>query len=287
MSLPLTVLAALYGAAAGLLVPRAAYRLAVEAGEPWRAGCPGGHPLTGPARGWAGLGRCALCAAGDRSGAVPPAGALSAPAPPSAPLSTGTSPEPGPDGAPARPGAWFGPRSAGAALLSALACGGLAAATGARPELAVWLLLVPFALVLGYVDAAVHRLPDVLTLTLPAATAALLGGAAPLPGSGGSWTGALLGGAALGGAYLVLFLIHPAGMGFGDVKLALTAGIALGWYGWGVLFAGAFAGFLFGAVYGAALVVLRRAGRKTALPFGPFMMCGTLLGLLLGGLARS
>ncbi|WP_307847592.1 A24 family peptidase [Streptomyces sp. F63] len=288
MSLPLTVLAALYGAAAGLLVPRAAYRLAVDPGEPWRSGCPGGHPLGGPARGWAGLGRCALCASGDRSGAVPPAGAMSQPAPPSAALRAGAPPGGGgPEVSTARLGPWFGPRSAGAVLLSALTCGGLAAATGARPELAVWLLLAPFVLVLGYVDAAVHRLPDVLTLTLPAGTAALLGVAALLPGPGGSWSAALLGGAALGGAYLALFLVHPAGMGFGDVKLALTAGVALGWYGWGVLFAGAFAGFLFGAVYGAALVVLRRAGRKTALPFGPFMMSGALLGLLLGGLARS
>ncbi len=89
---------------------------------------------------------------------------------------------------------------------------------------------------------------------------------------------------ALGGGYLLLFLINPNGMGFGDVKLAVTLGIALGWYGWPVLFAGTFAGFLLGAVYGVGLMILRRAGRRTAIPFGPFMIAGALAGLLLGGL---
>jgi leader peptidase (prepilin peptidase)/N-methyltransferase len=163
-------------------------------------------------------------------------------------------------------------------------CAVLAAAVGPRPELAVWLLLVPFLLVLVLVDATVHRLPDILTLPLPAVAVALLGAVALLPGHTGSWPGALLGGPALGGAYLVLFLIHPGGMGLGDVKLALTLGLVLGWYGWPVLFLGAFAGFLLGALYGLALVLARRAGRKTAVPFGPFMVAGALLGLLTGGL---
>ncbi|OKJ43977.1 peptidase, partial [Streptomyces sp. CB01580] len=78
---------------------------------------------------------------------------------------------------------------------------------------------------------------------------------------------------------------NPNGMGFGDVKLALSLGVALGWYGWTVLFVGGFAGFLLGALYGFGLMVLKRAGRKTGIPFGPFMITGALLGILLGGLA--
>lgn len=66
------------------------------------------------------------------------------------------------------------------------------------------------------------------------------------------------------------------------MKLAVPLGAALGWYGWGVLFTGAFAGFLLGAVYGFGLVLLRKAGRSSAIPFGPFMLAGGLLGLLLG-----
>ncbi|MBZ4020336.1 prepilin peptidase, partial [Streptomyces purpurogeneiscleroticus] len=174
-----------------------------------------------------------------------------------------------------------------APLVTAAACALLAAGVGARPELGVWLLLAPVAVLLATVDAAVHRLPDVLTLPAAGATAALLGAAALLPGHRGSWTGALLGGLALAAAYFVLFLIRPDGLGFGDVKLALTLGIALGWYGWTVLFLGAFAGFVLGSVYGIGLLLARRADRKSAMPFGPFMVLGTLLGLLLGGYGTS
>ncbi|MGK5631489.1 prepilin peptidase [Streptomyces sp. URMC 123] len=179
----------------------------------------------------------------------------------------------------------YGPGVPAAAGGGALVCAGLAAAVGPRPELAVWLLLVPFLAVLALVDAAVHRLPDVLTLPLAAGAAALLGAASALPRGGGTWPGALLGGLALAGCYLVLHLIHPAGLGFGDVKLALALGIALGWYGWPVLVVGTFAGFLLGALYGIGLLLARRAHRRTAVPFGPFMICGALGGLVLGGLS--
>ncbi|WP_107441283.1 prepilin peptidase [Streptomyces jeddahensis] len=240
----LIAVAAAWGAATGALLPRAAYRLAVEPEEPWRGDCPAGHPLTGPLGGWVGRARCA-------------------------------------------DGTAYGPRTALVASVTALVCALLAAATGPRPELGVWLLAAPFAVLLALTDYAVHRLPDVLTLPLAAAAALLLGLAALLPGSAGSWPTALLGALVLGGAYFALFLINPAGMGFGDVKLAVGLGAALGWYGWTVLFTGAFAGLLFGAVYGVALVALRRAGRKSAIPLGPFMIGGAFVGLLLGGLAAG
>ncbi|MFE4858981.1 prepilin peptidase [Streptomyces sp. NPDC056670] len=179
-------------------------------------------------------------------------------------------------------GAAYGPPT-GAVLVTALACAALAATTGAHPELAVWLLLAPFAVLLCLVDLAVKRLPDLLTLPLAGAAAALLGLAALLPGHTGSWPTALLGGLALGGGYFVLFLVNPAGMGFGDVKLALGLGVALGWYGWPVLMAGALLGLVLGAVYAMGLVVFRRASRKTAFPLGPFLIAGAFGGLLLGG----
>lgn len=58
----------LWGAAAGLLLPRAAYRLSVEAGTPWRSACPCGHPLTGPVRGWLGRPLCTSCGAYGATG---------------------------------------------------------------------------------------------------------------------------------------------------------------------------------------------------------------------------
>ncbi|NDZ89297.1 prepilin peptidase, partial [Streptomyces sp. SID10115] len=228
----------LWGAFAGLFVPRAAYRLSVPPGEPWRAECPEGHALGS----WLGLARC------GREG-----------------------------------GAGYGPRTSATAVTTALVCAALAATTGTRPELAVWLLLAPAGVLLALVDFTVHRLPDVLTLPLAAASLALLAAVTLVPEQAGSWMASLYGALALAGAYFVLFLINPNGMGFGDVKLALGLGAVLGWYGWGVLLVGTFAGFLLASLYGAALVVARRASRKTAIPFGPFLIGGAFVGLLLGG----
>ncbi|MFI6699757.1 prepilin peptidase [Streptomyces sp. NPDC050509] len=318
----LIVLAALWGAATGVLLPRAAYRFSVEPGDPWRDRCQDGHPITGPAGGWLGTARCPSCEAagtggsgdtgpGDTesgepgpsgasgvpsgdAGAVAASGAPGAPGAPGAVDASATSETAPPDhsGAPDASLVRYAP-SLLVPILGALACAALAAATGPRPELAVWLLLAPFALLLALVDRNVHRLPDQLTLPLALASAVLLGLAALVPGSGDggdgsrSWTTALLGGLVLGGCYFVLFLINPNGMGFGDVKLALSLGVVLGWYGWPVLFVGACAGFLLGALYGVGLMLLRRAGRKSVIPFGPFMIVGALFGLLLGALSVS
>ncbi|MGW6741152.1 prepilin peptidase [Streptomyces sp. NPDC055025] len=322
MYVTLIVVAALWGGATGLLLPRAAYRLSVEPEQAWRGSCPAGHPITGPAGGWLGGTRCAGCDAGvpartprtpgtpgteaerpapDTAHAPAPApdDKDAAPAPaPLAPAPLATTPpatteavtaaepdEPRPPVVAVAPAAYA--PSVLIPLLAALSCAALAAATGPRPELAVWLLFTPFAVLLALVDRHVHRLPDQLTLPLAAAAAVLLGAAALLPAAGGSWPSALLGGVALGACYFLLFLINPNGMGFGDVKLALSLGVALGWYGWRVLFVGAFAGFLLGALYGLGLILLRRAGRKSSIPFGPFMITGALIGILLGGLAAA
>lgn len=288
--------AALWGAATGLLVPRAAYRFSVEPEDAWRDACPAGHALTGPGRGWFGSTRCTTCAEVGAAVAVRtaagPGPAGPEPVDDARPEQAGDAddaegPGTAPGAAPAAPRP-SGPRYAPyivAPVITALGCAALAAATGARPELAVWLLLAPVGVLLATIDRRVHRLPDQLTLPAAAAAAVLLGLAALLPEHGGAWLSALLGGAALGAFYFLLFLINPNGMGFGDVKLALSLGVVLGWYGWAVVFAGGFAGFLFGAGYGLGLVLMRRAGRKTGIPFGPFMIAGALLGILFGALA--
>jgi leader peptidase (prepilin peptidase)/N-methyltransferase len=169
--------------------------------------------------------------------------------------------------------------------VTALLCTALAAATGTRPELGVWLLLGPAGVLLAVIDLRVQRLPDPLTLPLAPAALALLGLAALLPEHAGHWLTALYGALALGAGYFGLFLINPAGMGFGDVKLAVGVGAVLGWYGWATVLLGTFAGFLLGALYGGALVVVRRAGRRTAIPFGPCLLAGAFAGLLIGAYA--
>jgi leader peptidase (prepilin peptidase)/N-methyltransferase len=175
----------------------------------------------------------------------------------------------------------YGPSTLSVASVTAVVCALLAAATGGRPELVVWLLLTPAAVLLATVDFAAHRLPDVLTLPLAAIVLVLLGVAAVLPGASGSWTSALLGSLILGACYFGLFLISK-GFGFGDVKLALFLGAVLGWYGWPIVLVGTFAGYLLGALYGVGLMLMGRADRTSRIPFGPFLLAGTLAGVLLG-----
>ncbi|MEU1291820.1 A24 family peptidase [Streptomyces sp. NPDC005840] len=256
---PLIAAAVLWGAAAGALLPRAVYRFSAPAGEPWHTACPRGHAVGG----WLGPARCGPCARAVRDDVPGPAApALAAPAAP----------------APAA----YGPSAVPLALVTALLCALLALATGTRPELGVWAALTPLGVLLTVVDLRVQRLPDPLTLPLAGAALALLGAAALLPEHAGDWFTALYGALALGLGFFVLFLVNPGGMGFGDVKLALGLGAVLGWYGWPTLMLGTFAAFLLGALYGGALVVTRRAGRKTAIAFGPFLLAGAYLGLLTG-----
>ena len=72
-------------------------------------------------------------------------------------------------------------------------------------------------------------------------------------------------------------------MGLGDVKLAGVLGMYLGWFGWGQVFVGTFAASLLGGVVGIALMLAGRAGRKTAIPYGPYMIAGAWLGITVGG----
>ncbi|MET8692001.1 A24 family peptidase [Streptomyces bauhiniae] len=167
-------------------------------------------------------------------------------------------------------------------LATATICALLALATGPRPELAAWLAVTPVATLLTTVDLRVHRLPDPLTLPLTPAVLALLALATRLPDHTGTYRTALYGALTLGIAYLALHLLNPSGMGFGDVKLAPALGAALGWYGWPTLMLGTFATFTTGALYGLTLLLTRRATRKSAIPFGPFLLTGTLLGVLAG-----
>ena len=78
--------------------------------------------------------------------------------------------------------------------------------------------------------------------------------------TGRRWCGPLLGAAALFGFFFLLAFVYPSGMGFGDVKLAGVIGLLLGYFSWGAVVVGAFAGFFLGAVVGVAVLAVG-AGR--------------------------
>jgi leader peptidase (prepilin peptidase) / N-methyltransferase len=90
----------------------------------------------------------------------------------------------------------------------------------------------------------------------------------------------LIAAVAAGGFLLIAAIAYPGGMGMGDVKLAFVMGLFLGRdVGVAML-----AGLLAGSLIGAAVIARKgtKEGRKTAIPFGPFLALGGLVGLLAG-----
>lgn len=90
----------------------------------------------------------------------------------------------------------------------------------------------------------------------------------------------LIAGAAAGGFFLLAALAYPRGMGMGDVKLAAVLGLYLG----SAVAPALLAAMLSGTLVGAAIIARKGTaeGRKTAVPFGPFLALGALVGLFVG-----
>ncbi|EQM80514.1 prepilin peptidase [Microbacterium maritypicum] len=132
------------------------------------------------------------------------------------------------------------------------------------------------------IDVRTHRLPNRIVLPTLASLIGLGAIDALCTGESGPFLRALLGMLLLGGFYAVLRVISCAGMGGGDVKLAAVIGLVLGWHGWQALAVGAAAAFVLGALYALVLILLRRADGSTRIAFGPWMIAGALLGVVLG-----
>lgn len=172
-----------------------------------------------------------------------------------------------------------GPAAVGVA---AAALGGvLAWVVGPAPVLPALLLLAGVGLVLAPVDVRTHRLPDAVVLPTYPALAILLALAATREGLAPLARAAEGGLVAFGVLYVLAFAL-PAGLGYGDVKLAGLLGAVLAWYGWPVLLRGLVVGFLYGGVCAVVLLVTRRADRRSNLAYGPFLLAGTLTAVVLG-----
>lgn len=144
------------------------------------------------------------------------------------------------------------------------------------------LYLAAITIALTLIDLDHHRLPNAIVLPGFVVGAALLWPASLLAGDASPILRSGIGAAAMFLAYLILALAYSGGMGFGDVKLAGVLGLYLGWFGWEQLIVGAFAAFVLGGIYSITLLLLRRAHRKTGIPFGPWMMLGAWFGILWG-----
>jgi len=160
--------------------------------------------------------------------------------------------------------------------------GVLAATVGWAPELPAYLWVGALGVAMAYVDLREHRLPDPLTVAALVGGGSLLAVAAAATGAWGAYGRAWLAAMAMFAAFLALALLRPADLGLGDVKLAGVLGLVLGWQGWGFVVVGAFLGFLFGGLTGVGLMLVGRAGRRSSIPFGPFMLLGALVAVAWG-----
>jgi leader peptidase (prepilin peptidase) / N-methyltransferase len=157
----------------------------------------------------------------------------------------------------------------------------ITARLGITPELPAFLYLGAVALALALIDLDIRRLPNSIVLPSYVVGAFLL---LPAAIARGDWAAAGRGLTAMAVLFAVYFAISfgfRGGMGFGDVKLAGVLGLYLGWLGWSSVLVGTFAGFLLGGVVGVALLLARQASRRTAIPFGPFMLAGALVAVFL------
>lgn len=158
----------------------------------------------------------------------------------------------------------------------------LALNRGVHADLPAFLYLGAVGVALAAIDIDHKRLPDVLTLPSYPVGIVLLGAAAVVDHNLHALVRSLIGMVALYLFFGLLWFVYPVGMGFGDVKLSGVLGLYLGWIGYGALVVGGFAAFLIGGLAGIGLMVVARAGRKTQVPFGPYMLVGALVGILAG-----
>lgn len=150
---------------------------------------------------------------------------------------------------------------------------------------ALWLVAV--GVPLSIIDARVMRLPDAIVAPAYLVAFALIGAALLLPPGGpdlGRTVDALVGMVLVTSLYWLLWRVHNAGLGFGDVKLSGFTGLYAGWAAgpFGALVA-VFWAFAVFSLMGIGLMALRRLTRKDPFPLGPFMLATTLATVLAGG----
>ena len=166
-----------------------------------------------------------------------------------------------------------GARSVAVALLAAIAAGAIAW----RSAMPVWVTLVYLAFLapmvfLAATDLEQRRLPHVLLD--PVIVASLL--FVPFNPALRPLDAVIGAGVAL--AFLgVTGLIIRGGIAMGDLYLIVPIGLLLGWP---AIFTAIFLGALLSAVVGIGLLVTRRAGMRSYIPFGPFLVAGLVLALV-------
>ena len=167
-------------------------------------------------------------------------------------------------------------------VANALLFAAAAARLGADWALPAYLVFFAALLTISVIDFQLQIIPNRIVYPAIFASVPLLALAALAEHDFSRLGRALIGAALAWLGLLIIHLISPGGMGFGDVRLAFLLGLFLGWLSYSHVLSGLFLGFLLGAVIGVVLVVLRIRARTDHVPFGPFLAAGAGLAVLIG-----
>lgn len=161
----------------------------------------------------------------------------------------------------------------------------LAVSIGPDPALLVALPLVPHGVLLATVDRHTHLIPTRIVWPMLGLAAGLVLLVGVATGDGDAVLRAAVGGAAAFALFHLLWWLHSAGMGYGDVRLSSIVGTALGFLGWRELVVGVYAGFALFALVALGRAALRRdrAVLREPAPYGPALLGGAVLGVVLAG----
>ncbi len=151
------------------------------------------------------------------------------------------------------------------------AAGLVTAAAGLIPLAVVW-VLVGTGVSVAFVDLVYRRIPTPLVVFAGGVTVAVAAVAGAHDASLGPVVIAAAGAGLVGGVFLVVHLVTPAGLGFGDVRLAAVTG-ALTALGADQLTAAAAAA---GVAAVAATAVMVVSGRPTV-AFGPYLIAAAIV----------
>ena len=151
-----------------------------------------------------------------------------------------------------------------------------------RAAIPAYCILMSVLLAQTAIDLKTKRLPREITYTgMVLGAVALTVAAVVIEEPERIWMMVLGAVIALAAMWLI-YTLSRGGMGDGDVRLAPLLGMYLGWLNPGMVLPGLFFGFIAGAVVGVAMMALDRAGRRTAVPFGPFLALGTVVAIFVG-----
>ncbi len=137
-------------------------------------------------------------------------------------------------------------------------------------------------MVITFIDLDFQIIPD--RITLPGIPLGLLAGSFLMPdpfmrASLLGFKASVIGFLAGGGLFYAIAVLSRGGMGGGDIKMMAMVGALTGWK---AVFLTTFVGSLTGAVVGIFLMIYKGKGRKTKIPFGPFLALGSLTVLFFG-----